>query len=186
MTNQIIAELINDYKLQQYNIAVKNRSWENMYIHTPRTKYYNSEGFPYCYLWKKLVKENLETLNKCKTFEAILNALKNLHNKNDIKGIGELLIYDTATCIGCPKKLYPQSVYLHAGAKDGAKQIGIEGTIINKETFIEKYPAFEQLSELEIEDFLCIYKFDLIGDPNKGEKARKFVRNNARKCSCCH
>lgn len=185
MTNQTINKLIDDYKLHKYDIAVKNRSWDNMYIHTPRTKYYNSDGLPYCYIWKKLVKENRAILNQCKSFEDLITALRLLHDKNDIKGIGELIIYDTATCIGCPQKLYPQSVYLHAGAKDGAKQIGIEGKEVKKNTFIEKYPAFERLSELEIEDFLCIYKFDLIGNPNKGEKARKFVRNNARKCSCC-
>ena len=49
-----------------------------------------------------------------------------------IKGIGELTIYDTALRIGFYLDIYPDKVYLHAGTREGAKRLIGEDKVKNK------------------------------------------------------
>jgi hypothetical protein len=76
----------------------------------------------------------------------------------DIRGIGELAVYDIACRIGAYLGLEPDQVYLHAGTREGARALGFRGTTIRKN---ELPIAFRQLSPGEIEDCLCIYKTEL-------------------------
>jgi len=77
-----------------------------------------------------------------------------------VKGIGELSIYDTAHRIGAFLSIEPEFIYMHAGARAGARALGlsIEGLYLE----VEQVPvAPRRLKPYEIEDCLCIYKADL-------------------------
>jgi len=54
-------------------------------------------------------------------------------------GLGELYAYDTALRIGAFIDVFPENVNLHAGARVGAKVLGIDGN--------EKFIELESLPE---------------------------------------
>ena len=77
-----------------------------------------------------------------------------------IPGIGELYVYDTSLRIGARLNLFPERVYLHAGARAGARALGLNHrahalsvSVLPKE--------FRVLEPHEIEDVLCIFKKEL-------------------------
>lgn len=75
-----------------------------------------------------------------------------------IKGIGDLAIYDIAHRIGLNRRREPKRVHLHAGAREGARALGIR----SKSAAVSGFPhAFHRLDAAEIEDCLCIYKDEL-------------------------
>jgi hypothetical protein len=77
-----------------------------------------------------------------------------------IRGVGELLVYDTSLRIGARLGLQPELVYLHAGTRIGARALGLpteSGSLAPS-----RLPrAFHRLSPREIEDCLCIYKGEI-------------------------
>jgi hypothetical protein len=75
-----------------------------------------------------------------------------------LPNIGELTVYDVADRFGAYLGLEPDLVYLHAGAREGARALGVRGTAVPKSAFPT---AFHQLSPGEIEDCMCLYKDDL-------------------------
>jgi hypothetical protein len=77
-----------------------------------------------------------------------------------IRGIGELYVYDTALRIGAKLGLEPTVVFMHAGTRTGARNLGIA---TSRETVpIPEVPrALRLLKPREIEDILCIYKSQL-------------------------
>jgi hypothetical protein len=97
-------------------------------------------------------------LASCHSFDALFEMVEGAIG--GIHGIGALTVYDTACRIGAYLKLEPGKVYLHAGARDGARAIGLQN---DRGAFeIEEFPvAFRKLRACEIEDCLCIYKKDL-------------------------
>jgi len=103
---------------------------------------------------EKLLK-NLEQIQSTKDFDELYILLKKL--LSEIKGIGELYIYDTALRIGAYLGHEPDKIYLHAGTLQGAKKLGLNtklGYVFKKELPNE----FGRLLPREIEDCLCIYK----------------------------
>jgi hypothetical protein len=77
-----------------------------------------------------------------------------------IRGVGELMVYDTAVRIGAWLQLKPEHVYLHAGTRAGARALGLRW----REPFVRfgSLPApLQSLEPLEVEDCLCIYKEQL-------------------------
>lgn len=189
VTESQIREWINEYKNEGYYDAASNRSWDNMYIHAPKSKFYIN-GVPSCAIWKKLVKETFSESQSSADFDELYRQLVKLKTEKDVKGIGELLIYDTATCLGAR----PNKVYLHAGVIDGIAALRGEKREdikdrkpIELDAFFAEFPVFKnsELSAIHIEDFLCIYHYDLNGENDKGQKARKSVRDNYRTCICC-
>ncbi len=98
---------------------------------------------------------NLKQIQSTKEFDELYNLLKEL--LSEIKGIGELYIYDTALRIGAYLGHEPDKIYLHAGTLEGAKKLSVNtkhGYILKKDLPSE----FNKLSPREIEDCLCIYK----------------------------
>ena len=87
-------------------------------------------------------------------FEAVRQAL------SPIKGIGELMIYDTVHRLGAFLHLQPEHVYLHAGVRVGAKALGL-GKGKDKLAMTELPRPFQKLEPAEVEDCLCIYKAQL-------------------------
>jgi hypothetical protein len=74
-----------------------------------------------------------------------------------IRGIGELYVYDTALRIGAHLGLLPREVYLHAGARTGARALGLDHRA--ESVPVGQLPVeLRRLKPHEIEDVLCIYK----------------------------
>lgn len=97
-------------------------------------------------------------LQAYKTFSELIAAVK-LHISN-IKGIGDLTVYDTTHRIGAYLGLEPEIVYLHAGTREGARAIGIAKG--QKTVRIDELPSpFHMLTPSEVEDCLCLYKDEL-------------------------
>jgi hypothetical protein len=72
-----------------------------------------------------------------------------------VQGIGDLAVYDIARRIGAYLGHEPETVYLHAGTREGARALNLEGNAIDVSEFPVK---LRNLSAAEIEDCLCIYK----------------------------
>jgi hypothetical protein len=101
---------------------------------------------------RRLVRVNLES---ARSFEELHQLIS--ETINDIRGIGELMIYDTAHRIGARLELRPQHVYLHAGVRDGAKALRLNHCA-EKLSMRELPPELRRLSPGQVEDCLCIYK----------------------------
>ncbi len=74
-----------------------------------------------------------------------------------IEGVGELMVYDTSLRIGAKLGLKPGRVYLHGGARKGAKALGVGCG----ELFVEVAKLPKELQALEpheIADCLCIFE----------------------------
>ena len=108
--------------------------------------------------WAERLLRKTSSMGACQSFEALFAIVEreSLH----LWGVGELTVYDTALRIGAHLGLEPSEVFLHAGTREGAKALGIDG---NRRTISpqELPKAFRQLKPREIEDCLCIYKDDL-------------------------
>jgi hypothetical protein len=101
---------------------------------------------------------NVKDIEKSKSFNEIYTLVDTL--LEPIDGIGELYVYDTSLRIGAKMNLLPTKVYLHAGARDGARALGFDGKAMSLD--ISDLPVeFQQLEPHEIEDVLCIFKTDL-------------------------
>ena len=80
-----------------------------------------------------------------------------------IRGIGVLAVYDIAHQIGVFFGLNPEKVYLHAGANEGAKSLGIncpKGVTLEMDELPREFEQLKLAPE-EAEDFLCIFKNEL-------------------------
>lgn len=73
------------------------------------------------------------------------------------------LLYDLAQRIGAYKgfRLKPDEVYLHRGSKEGANALSV-GWGKRKVERKEFPPELQDLEPQFIEDFLCLYKQDLL------------------------
>ena len=99
-----------------------------------------------------------EHVRERKDFDALHHYIEN--EIGGIKGIGPLMIYDTAIRIGAKLERSPTRVYLHAGPRLGAKALGID----YRRPYIElsEFPReLQSLKACEIEDCLCIFKEEL-------------------------
>lgn len=96
-------------------------------------------------------------LNRCKTFDELFRKVSQA--VAEIRGIGELYVYDAAHRIGLYRRLEPTEVYLHRGTKEGAEALGLKG----RETVpLDDLPnTFQRLRPYEAEDCLCMYKEDI-------------------------
>lgn len=162
-TREQIANWIEEYLQSPNATNVMNRKWEQMFIHKLHKENYKGYNGKASERWKRTIENMREKLNNYTSFDELHKAIKDITEH----GIGELSKYDTATCFGCERGIYPTVIYLHAGTADGAKALGINGTTATKEQFIEVCDAFEKLEPIQIEDFLCIYKDQLAGKTQK-------------------
>jgi hypothetical protein len=105
------------------------------------------------------LKDRMPQIRKCSDFDELLGTIESACA--DIKGLGELYCYDTALRIGAQKGIAPAYVYLHRGTRDGARYLGLDsGT--RYLTLSGLPPEFHRLAPREIEDFLCIFKEEMV------------------------
>lgn len=97
--------------------------------------------------------KNCQRADQFENFDQIYEWIRSI--SLEINGIGPLTTYDVATRLGMWLGFKPEFVYLHAGAKEGAKALGIKGEKVKPSEF----PASIQTLEVDhIESFLCVYK----------------------------
>lgn len=104
-----------------------------------------------------------KSIKECNDFDSIYKVIFDAK----IKGIGELSVYDISFRLGKMAGVYPDKVYLHAGTRKGAVNLGIitandKSKYIdsifdkNENDYIERiYVELRQLEPYEIEDYLC-------------------------------
>lgn len=86
-------------------------------------------------------------------FESIYCCIKSVTDR--VKGLGVTTAYDVARRLGAWLNRQPTMVYLHAGAAEGAKKLGIEGETVSLNDFPQEV---QRLGATHTENFLCIYK----------------------------
>jgi hypothetical protein len=94
-------------------------------------------------------------LRKAKSFNELHQIVEQAIGS--IRGIGVLMVYDTALRIGAKLDFLPLSVYVHRGTKIGARALGLNW----RASIIEVRDIPRELHVLkphEIEDCLCIFK----------------------------
>ncbi|MEK6285973.1 MAG: hypothetical protein AABO57_09560 [Acidobacteriota bacterium] len=98
--------------------------------------------------------------SKLRSFDEIHNAVDQAIGS--IRGVGDLLLYDTALRIGAKLGIMPDRVYLHSGTRRGARALGLPSK--RRSISIAELPvALRGLKPHEIEDCLCIFKDDFQG-----------------------
>lgn len=107
-----------------------------------------------------LKKEEIVSVKSFNELHTVISKCRDeLRNNMDIKGIGELCVYDIALRIGFYLKLSPDAIYLHRGTRIGARRLlgKIRGGMILKDMLPNAFQK-KGLSCAELEDILCIYK----------------------------
>ena len=74
-----------------------------------------------------------------------------------ITRVDVLAVYDTALRLGAFRGVLPECVYLHAGTKTGAKNLGFDNPP-DKLAMSDLPSEFRKLKAYEVENCLCIYK----------------------------
>lgn len=99
--------------------------------------------------------QHIESIESAENFEVLITKIRSYR----VYGIGELAVYDTAVRIGAFLDIWPNRIYLHAGAKIGALALNanISSDIISKNDLPPEF-RIPDLSCYELEDILCIYK----------------------------
>lgn len=101
--------------------------------------------------------QELQALRDSVSFDAILAIV----HACSVPGFGELARYDTALRIGAWRSLLPDKVYMHAGTRIGARNLGLD--VSRGYLVLDEIPVqLRQLEPYEIEDALCLYKGDLV------------------------
>lgn len=97
-------------------------------------------------------------IKQCSSFDQLHSVVGSVR----MERIGALTVYDVSERIGAFMRLRPETVYLHAGAAEGAKSLGVRGS--GGKISIDALPRpLRSLSAHDIENFLCIFKDELSG-----------------------
>lgn len=97
-------------------------------------------------------------IKACTTFHELWSLITDV--TDGIHGAGELIAYDATLRLGAHLNLLPAHVYLHAGTREGAANLGL--AVNRPYVDVGEFPRELQALEPEqIEDVLCIYKTHL-------------------------
>ncbi len=97
----------------------------------------------------------VEAIADCESFDELHELVG--RETQTIPRFGSLAVYDTTVRIGAWLGLEPEMVYLHAGAKRGASNLGLD--VARGVVDIKQCPAaIRFLGAQHLEDFFCIYK----------------------------
>ena len=103
-----------------------------------------------------------DDLQRCSSFHELWSLIGSY--LTPIEGVRELYTYDTAVRLGAHLCLSPERVYLHAGTRIGAKNLGLLSRTNAHEQWLElsELPApLRKLPASDVENLLCIYKAEL-------------------------
>jgi len=103
-----------------------------------------------------------DDLRKCSSFHQLWTLIGSY--LDSIKGVRELYVYDCACRLGAHLGLKPERVYLHAGTREGAKNLGLLSPKRPSTLWLEpeELPvALRRLPPSDVENLLCIYKAEL-------------------------
>jgi hypothetical protein len=106
--------------------------------------------------------EVYDDLRKCSSFHELWSLIGS--SLESIKGVRELYVYDCASRLGAHLGLQPERVYLHAGTREGAKNLGLLTQRGVRTRWLEprNLPlALRTLPPSDVENLLCIYKAEL-------------------------
>jgi hypothetical protein len=114
------------------------------------------------------LQEASEEIGRARSFDDLFELIR--AEVQSIPGIGELYVYDTtrhdttrhdtSLRIGARLNVFPRRVYLHAGARAGARALGLNHRAHTLS--VSALPKeFRALEPHEIEDVLCIFKKEL-------------------------
>jgi hypothetical protein len=162
-----ITELIEEYKPNLDKMLDYYKSLEPLKKVTEKaTLAIGHDGKKYRHQWlikKKILEkaakrllDGVNEINNCNSFEDLIKLVE--EKTKDLKGFGELAIYDTSSRIGAKKNIYPCKVYIHAGTKEGCKALGLDDKLKTLKVQNLPEPIKDHLEPYEIEDFLCIYR----------------------------
>lgn len=111
--------------------------------------------------WSIRLKRRLKEIRACRNFDDLHDLLWRLR----LPGVGELAVYDAAVRLGAYLGHKPRRVYLHAGTRVGARNLGLlapgkVGASTRRRTLaMRDLPApLRRLAPNHVENFLCIYK----------------------------
>jgi hypothetical protein len=108
-------------------------------------------------------------IKNCRTFDDLMMVVRS--TTGNVKGVGQLYIYDTALRLGAYLHISPKRVYLHAGTRRGARAIGLNPR--RESVSMDEIPRMMQkLEPREVEDLLCIYEDEL----NQTASARALIK----------
>lgn len=96
-----------------------------------------------------------KTIKASRSFEELHRQLNEL--LSPIRGIGEMYVYDAAVRLGAFLHLRPDCVYLHAGTREGARNLGLN---VSK-PYLELKDLPKELRGMtadDVETFLCVFK----------------------------
>jgi len=124
--------------------------------------------------------QETQVLRDSVSFDAILGLVQAC----SVPGFGALARYDTALRIGFWRSLLPDKVYLHAGTRRGARNLGLD--VSRDYLTLEEIPVqFRDLAPHEIEDALCIYIYkDDFARRAPGLLGRPCARRRHRRVAC--
>jgi hypothetical protein len=108
-----------------------------------------------------------DALGSAGGFEPLYAILAN--ELRDVRNIGPVTKYDITTGIGAYLGWQPGRVYLHAGAAEGARAIGVKAADGHSAP-LEAFPIeLRGLGPYHLENLLCIFKHELGGKPLSAE-----------------
>lgn len=109
---------------------------------------------------KREASERIRALDirQAMTFEAVFQAVEQA--LGDIRGLGQLAIYDVSLRLAAVLGLPPERVYLHCGSRKGARALGIRSR--ERSLSVDRFPPeLRRLHGWEIENLLCVYADEL-------------------------
>jgi hypothetical protein len=107
----------------------------------------------------------LEAIDRITAFDQLLDFIETVvgrpHEDEDrVHGVNEMYYYDAACAIADQLGLDIDAVYLHRGTRQGAINLGLDGSL--RSLKVSTLPApLRRLAPGEIEDFLCVYKDEM-------------------------
>lgn len=113
-------------------------------------------GFVRLRAFERALQKRRRRISRCETFDDLYTVIWECRTTR----VGRLTVYDTATRIGAYLGLEPERVYLHTGARAGARILGIHASGWSIPMSVIPR-AWRQLSPAEVEDCLCIFKREL-------------------------
>ncbi len=107
--------------------------------------------------WHIRLKKHLKATRACRSFDELHDLLWSLR----LPRVGQLAVYDASVRLGHYLNLKPRAVYLHAGTRVGARNLGLPAS--GKTLAMRDLPApLRRLSADHVENFLCIYKMAIL------------------------